>query len=144
MRRLRHCRSLIKLDDKLPSIQLSATQPFLSLCCQVKLPNAQRAFVDIAKLRDYSLSPQHKEGRYKARVFAAALDLELSDAEWLGEQLKEAAREQDCELGKKTVYGQRYLLDFDLSRGPKAVRLRSVWNVRPGEDFPRLVTCYVL
>jgi hypothetical protein len=29
---------------------------------RVKLPNAERAFVDIAKLRDYSLRPQHKEG----------------------------------------------------------------------------------
>jgi hypothetical protein len=110
----------------------------------VKLPNAEQAFIDIAKLRDYSLRPQHKEGRHKARVFASALGLSVSDAEWLGERLKEAVREQDCQLGKRTPYGQRYLLDFGLSRGQKAARLRSVWNVRPGEDFPRLVTCYVL
>jgi len=110
----------------------------------VKLPNAERAFVEIAKLRDYSLSPQHKEGRHKARVFASALGLGVSDAEWLGERLKEAARGQGCQLGKKTPYGQRYLLDFGLRRGEKAAQLRSVWNVRPGEDFPRLVTCYVL
>ncbi len=110
----------------------------------MKLPNAEQAFVDMAKLRDYSLSPQHKEGRHKARVFAAALGLGVSDAEWLGERLKAAAREQECQPGKKTPYGQRYLLDFGLRRGPNAARLRSVWNVRPGEDFPRLVTCYVL
>jgi hypothetical protein len=110
----------------------------------VKLPNAERAFVDIAKLRDYSLSPEHKEGRHKARVFASALGLCVSDAKWLGERLKEAVLERDCQLGKKTPYGQRYLLDFGLSHGEKAARLRSVWNMRPGEDFPRLVTCYVL
>jgi Domain of unknown function (DUF6883) len=98
----------------------------------------------MAKLRDYSLSPQHKEGRHKARVFASALGLEAWDAAWLGERLSEAAREQECQIGKKTAYGQRYVLDFGLRHGEKAARLRSVWNVRPGEDFPRLVTCYVL
>ena len=110
----------------------------------MKLPNAERAFLDIAKLCDYSLSSQHKEGRHKARVFASALGLDASDAEWLGERLQEAVRERDCQLGKKTLYGQRYLLDFSLRHGQKAARVRSVWNVRPGEDFPRLVTCYVL
>ena len=100
--------------------------------------------MELAKLRDYSLSPQHKEGRHKARVFASALGLGVSDAEWLGTRLKDAARGHECQVGKKTLYGQRYLLDFELRHGEKAARLRSVWNVRLGEDFPRLVTCYVL
>ena len=110
----------------------------------MKLPNAAQAFVDMAKLRDYSLSPLHKEGRHKARVFASALGLNSSDAAWLGERLEAAAREQDCHLGKQTPHGQRYLIDFTLRRGQKAAQVRSVWNVRPGENTPRLVTCYVL
>jgi len=83
----------------------------------VKLPNAEQAVIDIAKLRDYSLSPPHKEGRHKARVFASALGLGVSDAEWLGERLKEAVREPDGQLGKRTPYVQRYLLDFGSRRG---------------------------
>ena len=51
----------------------------------MKLPNAPRAVVDIAKLRDYSLNPKHPEGKHKARVFAAALDLGIADATWLRE-----------------------------------------------------------
>ena len=39
----------------------------------MKLPNADRAFVDIAKLRDYSLNAEHKEGKHKARVFVIRL-----------------------------------------------------------------------
>lgn len=104
-------------------------------------PIAGQQFTGIQLLiphRLFSLRRQVKL-RHKARVFASALDLE-----WLGERLKEAAREQDCHLGKKTPYGQRCLLDFGLRRRQKAARLRSVWNVRPGEDFPQLVTCYVL
>ncbi len=41
----------------------------------MKLPNSDRAVVDIAKLRDYCLNPAHPRGRHKARVFAAALGL---------------------------------------------------------------------
>jgi hypothetical protein len=110
----------------------------------MKLPNVERAFVDIVKLRDYSLDPAHPEGKHKARVFAAALGLTRNEAEWLREQLLAAARTHDCQPGRKTDHGQRYLVDFTLAHRGKSARVRSVWNVRPGEDFPRLVTCYVL
>ena len=132
------------LGRRFHEIRLLAPQHFFMVSCHVKLPNPERAFIDMAKLSDYSLSPWHKEGRHKARVFASALGLGASDADWLGERLKEAAREQECQFGKTTLYGQRYVLDFFLRYEEKAARLRTVWNVRPGEDFPRLVTCYVL
>jgi hypothetical protein len=109
----------------------------------MKLPNAERAVVEIAKLRDYSLDVVHKEGKHKARVFAAALGLTRNDADWLREQLLAAACTLDCQFGRKTDYGQRYVLDFTLTRGDKSALVRSVWNVRPAEDFPRLVTCFV-
>jgi hypothetical protein len=110
----------------------------------MKLPAADRAFVDIAKLRDYSLDVVHPEGKHKARVFAAALGLTRNDASWLREQLLEIVRIEDCVPGKKTNHGQRYILDFTLPHRGQSARLRSVWNVRPNENFPRLVTCYVL
>jgi hypothetical protein len=110
----------------------------------MKLPNADRAFVDIAKLSEYSLNAEHKEGKHKARVFAAALNLELDDATWLRELLLRVARNEECRLGRKTEYGQRYLIDFDLAHEQRSARVRSVWIIRRGEDFPRLVTCYVL
>lgn len=43
----------------------------------MKLPNSEKAFVDIAKLRDYSLNPEHESGGHKARVFRAALGLKI-------------------------------------------------------------------
>ncbi len=49
----------------------------------MRLPNAERAVVDIAKLRDYCLNFEHPRGRHKARVFAAALGLTTADAEML-------------------------------------------------------------
>lgn len=110
----------------------------------MKLPNAERAFVDVAKLRDYSLDPAHREGKHKARVFAAALALTKDDAEWLRRILLEAVREQTCQSGKRTSFGQRYIVDFPLTKEKRTAQLRSVWNIRPGEDFPRLITCYVI
>jgi hypothetical protein len=86
----------------------------------MKLPNAERAFVDIAKLRDYSLDVVHKEGKHKARVFTAALGLTRNNADWLREQLLSVARTHDCRLGRKTIHGQRYVLDFALNHGDKS------------------------
>ena len=110
----------------------------------MKLPNAEQAFVDLAKLRDYALDPVHEEGKHKARVFGSALGLSRNDAEWLRDQLLLAAKDLDASLGLKTEHGQRYAIDFEATIRGKTARLRSAWIVRPGEDFPRLVTCYVL
>lgn len=110
----------------------------------MKLQNATRAIVEIAKLRDYSLNPKHPEGKHKARVFTATLGLTDRDAAWLREELLRVARQRDCELGRHTEHGQRYLIDFTLTFRGKSTQLRSAWIVRKGEDFPRLTTCYVL
>ncbi len=110
----------------------------------MKLPNADRAFVDVVKLRDYSLNTEHKEGKHKARVFADALGLESDDAAWLRQKLLNIAKSEDCQMGRETDYGQRYVIDFELTREGKMVRVRSAWIIRKGEDFPRLVTCYVI
>ena len=110
----------------------------------MKLPHSERAFVNIVKLRDYSLSPTHEEGQHKARVFAAALAIGPDKAEWLRDCLVAAARELECEMGKRDEHGQRYTVDFTARFAGKSANLRSAWIVRPGEDFPRLISCYVL
>jgi hypothetical protein len=110
----------------------------------MKLPNADRAFVDVVKLRDYSLNTEHKEGKHKARVFAGALGLKSDDAAWLRQKLLNIAKNEGCRMGRKTDYGQRYVIDFELTREGKTARVRSAWIIRKGEGFPRLVTCYVI
>lgn len=110
----------------------------------MKLPNAENATVEIAKLRDYSLDATHEEGQHKAHVFAAALGICKDDADWLRESLLEAVRHHECERGRNTAFGQRYVLDFPLTHAGATARVRSVWNVQPGETFARLITCYVL
>ncbi len=46
------------------------------------VPNAERAVVDIRKLRDYCLNPLHDDGKHKARLFAA-VDITANDAQTL-------------------------------------------------------------
>jgi Domain of unknown function (DUF4926) len=48
-----------------------------------RLPYAARAILDLRKLQDYCLSPDHPRGRHKARVFRDALGIGQHDAAWL-------------------------------------------------------------
>jgi hypothetical protein len=109
----------------------------------MRLPNGERAIVDPRKLQEYCLNTHHPRGRNKARVFASVGILQ-ADAEVLREALLGAARNAEARLGVANPYGQRYIVDFDLVRPAKIVRVRSTWIVRIGDDLPRLTSCYVL
>jgi hypothetical protein len=110
----------------------------------MRLPNGKNAVVDIAKLRDYCLNEQHPRGRHKARVFATTLGLTAADADLLRQALLRAAVEGDAMAGERDDYGQRYVLDFELT-GPRGkATVRSSWIILPGENAPRVTSCYVL
>ena len=109
----------------------------------MRLPNPENAVVDVRKLRDYCLSPEHPRGR-KARVFFAAPGLGAEDAEELREALLSAAYSGEAIAGEEDEYGQRYVLDFEMSTAVGTATLRSGWIVRREEDFPRFTSCYVI
>ena len=109
----------------------------------MKLPNGEYAIVDIKKLLEYCLNSDHPRGRNKARVFAS-VGIREANAEDLRTAILAAAAGIDAQLGFANVYGQRYIIDFDILRQGKTVRIRSTWIVRIGDDLPRLTSCYVL
>jgi hypothetical protein len=109
----------------------------------MKLPNGERAIVDSRKLKEYCLNAHHPRGRNKARVFAS-VGIHRADAEILREALRSAARNAEARPGIASPYGQRYIVDFDLVRQSRTVRVRSAWIVRIGENLPRLTSCYVV
>jgi hypothetical protein len=49
----------------------------------VKIQNSENAFIDMRKLQDYALDPNHRVGKHKARLFAVLLGMKLDDAEAL-------------------------------------------------------------
>ena len=87
----------------------------------VRIPNAERAFVDIRKLRDYALNTEHRVGKHKALLFATRSGTSLDNAEELRGLLLEAVKDHDADIHDKDEYGQRYRVDFIL--GGKAGRL---------------------
>jgi len=107
------------------------------------LSNAEQAVVEIQKLRDYCLNPNHPRGKHKARVFESALGLTREDAEKLRSALLTAIREEKAEQLFEDEYGTRYCVDFQMDVASSRAEIRSVWIVRLDETFPRLVTCYV-
>ncbi len=110
----------------------------------MKISNADRAVVDIVKLRDYCLNKQHPRGKHKARLFENILGLTDKDTEELQDTLLEIVKTPNAVEGKHNQYGKRYIIDFIMTRLNKQATVRSTWIIRGDEDFPRLTSCYVL
>lgn len=107
----------------------------------MKLPGADKAIVDIEKLRRYCLDPSHVRGRHKARVFRAALGLAAADAEFLQQVLLRATATAEVVAGQTDKHGTRYTFDQQVTHGARSALVRTHWIVRRGENIPRLVTC---
>jgi hypothetical protein len=110
----------------------------------MKLPNAERAVVDIGKLLDYSLNEAHEVGKHKARVFRAALGLTAGDAKWLRELILRAARDGEVSESSPSPFGEKYVIDVAVTHAGRGAIVRTTWIVERGTDFPRLTSCYVL
>ncbi len=110
----------------------------------MKLRNIESAFIDLNKLRNYSLNQEHDRGKHKARLFAAILGLERNDAEILQALILEAIQTYDAIATTSDDYGQRYVIDFPVTRNQNTATIRTIWIVRPTETFSRLVSCYIL
>ena len=104
--------------------------------------NADLAFIDASKVRDYLLSPSHPVGRFKAKFFAALGYTQL-DWELLSINLLEIARAGQIAPGQPSGYGQKYEASGTLigPNGRKA-RVTTVWVIRPDEQVPRFVTAF--
>ena len=110
----------------------------------MSLPNADKAVIDLHKLKGYCLNPEHPRGKHKARVFQSALGLSATDAEFLREQLLHAAMESPATVTARDEYGVRYMIDCDIKGERGTSTVRSLWIIRSGEEPPRLTTCFVL
>src|SRR3970040_1867349 len=108
----------------------------------MKLPAAERAVIEPAKIRDYLLSTSHPVGRFKAPFFAS---LGYTSANWrrLDEGLRDLAISGEAELGKDSPYGQKYEIRGTL-RGPsgKSAEVLIVWVVLFIGDVPQFVTVF--
>ncbi len=113
----------------------------------MKLPNGENAVVDIAKIRDYCLNPNHPEGKHKARVFLDKLGITRNDADPLRQLILEGILIADAIEESSIAYGRRFVADLLISWTHGVVLcnavVRTAWIIRNEEDFPRLTTCFV-
>jgi hypothetical protein len=108
----------------------------------MKLPDARRAVIAPAKIRDYLLSTSHPVGRFKAPFFAS-LGYTVTHWQRLEHDLLALAVSGEAELGRESRYGQKYEIHGTLN-GPsgKSARVLTVWMVRSGSNVPQFVTAF--
>jgi len=110
----------------------------------MKLPNGARADLG-TKIEDYVLNPRHWEGRHKARVFESVLGISLVNQEVLRQTILSAAENSyEAQSLGNNGHGEIYALRFRLETQQGHATVLTAWIIRDSEDFPRLITCYIL
>ncbi|MDM7916428.1 MAG: DUF6883 domain-containing protein [Candidatus Eisenbacteria bacterium] len=108
----------------------------------MKLPNAEAAFVDSAKIRNYLLADTHPIGRFKAAFFAS---LGYRKATWneLEMDLIALGRSNEAEPDQETAFGRKFRVRGTL-RGPsgRGAEIVTIWIILRDEDFPRFITAF--
>jgi hypothetical protein len=107
----------------------------------MRLPNANGAIIDPAKVRDYLLAEAHPVGRFKA-VFFSALGYSADNWEVLRDDLLALVRTYPAAVGKPSAFGQVFTVDGILT-GPlgRSADVRTVWMVRASKEA-RFVTAF--
>jgi len=102
----------------------------------MKLPEAQRAVIAAAKIRDYLLSTSHPVGRFKAPFFTR---LGYTAADWkrLEQDLLGLADSGDAQPGRESPC--RGTLNGPSERSASVL---TVWIVRFESDVPEFVTAF--
>ena len=110
----------------------------------MRLPNADLAVVERAKITDYLLNPEHPDNGGKAAFFVA-LEFSRSDWDTFANALRTLALTADVTESMETVHGKKYIVDGELENPAcKPAWVRSIWIIDAGTNFPRLVTAYPL
>ena len=104
----------------------------------MKLPDAEHAVVERAKVERYLLSSTHAHGRHKQRVFASA----SYSVESLTTVLLSLARTSDNAVEEPSPFGRKFVVrgNIDARTGPLAIT--TVWMLREGKSPPYFVTAY--
>jgi hypothetical protein len=110
----------------------------------MKLPNADLAIIEEAKVIDYLLNQKHRFGASKARFFAQ-FGFRPEKWEELAAALHKHGRQNEVTKVRETGFGPRYEVEGELTTPDgRHSRVRTVWQVDDGEVAPRLITAYPL
>lgn len=110
----------------------------------MRLPNPDRAVVDLRKLSAYCLSIAHPVGKHKAIVSRNVLGLTENESENLRNALLQAAVREEAIFQRTDRYGDRFKIEFEMTTTVGKAKIRSARIVDHGTDFARLTSCYVV
>ncbi len=103
---------------------------------------AESAVIDPFKIRNYLLSIEHHIGRRKAAFFAM---LGYARANWqvFAQLMRRHAESEHATLTAVTPFGSKYtVVEYVTGPTTRSATIISVWIIRTGETFPRLVIAY--
>ena len=105
--------------------------------------NFDEVIIDIEKLRDYCLNPDHPVGKHKAVVFKNRLGFTSADAPKLRDIILENIIFSEAKRSFSDEFGERYYIDMDITNFNKTETIRTLWIVKRNEFKPRFVSCYI-
>jgi glucose-6-phosphate 1-dehydrogenase len=106
----------------------------------MKIPNADRAVIEPAKLSEYLLNTEHQRGGAKAKLL---IYFGYSPENWqqLEADIRRYHLDVDVNMVTETAYGVRYEVSTDLLTPiHRKLRVKTVWQIDTGTDFPRFIT----
>lgn len=106
------------------------------------LPNKEKAYIPLTKLKDYLLSETHSIGKSKAKLLRS-LGFNEMNVNLLKEGLIAIAHSGDVIDAISSLHGVKYIIDGLLTAPTGgSVKMRTVWIIDKGQERPRFVTAY--
>ncbi len=108
----------------------------------MKLPDKEKAYIPLLKIKDYLLSETHPIGKSKAKFFRS-LGFNEMNADLLKQGLLTIARTEEVKEAVSSMHGVKYVIDGLLQTpAGEAVKVRTIWIIDKGHTSPRFVTTY--
>ena len=110
----------------------------------MKLPNSKNAYISSSKLLDYLLSQTHPIGKTKARYLRSA-GFNESNVNLLRQSLVNLSQTEEIKEVITSPHGVKYLIEGSIQTPAGTyIKLRTIWIIDSGQDYPRFVTAYPL
>jgi hypothetical protein len=108
----------------------------------MQLPNKEKAYIPLSKLKDYLLSETHSVGKSKAKLLRS-LGFNKMNVNLLKESLMAIAHSGDVKEAISSPHGVKYIIDGLLqTQAGGSIKMRTVWIIDKGHERARFVTAY--
>ncbi|MBU4273979.1 hypothetical protein L6249_02330 [Candidatus Parcubacteria bacterium] len=109
-----------------------------------EVPNKEKAYVSLKKLKDYLLSETHSVGKSKAKLLRS-FGFNETNVHLLKEGLIAIAQTGKLREALKSKYGVKYIIEGKLGTPDgRSIEMRTVWIIEKKQTEPRFVTAYPL